>query len=322
MGEAIDEMKKHVLISSREDMAYRVSFDAPGRELAQRVLELAGQRRGRRRCAAPGPRGRGDQALPGRRAQARRRRPEDQGERARRVPGRAPGLRARGGGHGGVGRRRDPRARAHTRRAGVVLGRGRATGAAGGADRGGAGRRRRARRCHRAGRRDPPLVAARERARAELQPAQRALTEKQAMFTNEHPDVKAAHPPRRGRRGGVPSRRGSGRGRPRRARGRAAPRRAGAGEEGQDTARTAALQARAGGRPLADRRRSRAARCVVETQCRPRVQLAGRHRHRVDAPESRRRRGARASGAAARASSSRPSSWRRWPAAGRAGAWS
>jgi hypothetical protein len=37
-----------------------------------------------------------------------------------------------------------------------------------------------------------PAVAARERARAELQQAQRSLTEKQAMYTNEHPDVKAA----------------------------------------------------------------------------------------------------------------------------------
>jgi hypothetical protein len=37
-----------------------------------------------------------------------------------------------------------------------------------------------------------PAVAARDRARGELQQAQRALTEKQAMYTNEHPDVKAA----------------------------------------------------------------------------------------------------------------------------------
>jgi hypothetical protein len=39
---------------------------------------------------------------------------------------------------------------------------------------------------------DANLLAARARAQAELQAAQRDLTDKQARFTNEHPDVKAA----------------------------------------------------------------------------------------------------------------------------------
>ena len=163
----------------------------------------------------------------------------------------------------------NPRAGAHTRRAGVVLGRGRAAGAASGADRGGAGSGRRARRRHRAGRRSGRWIAARERARAELQPAQRALTEKQAMYTNEHPDVKAAirhvamaeaafhraeaavEADRAGQRQGAP----------------ATP---AAADEGQDTARTAALSTRwppsARRSPVGQepRGRGRGSRCTTE----------------------------------------------------------
>jgi hypothetical protein len=38
-GAAIDEMQKHIIVSAREEYAYRVSYDANQRELAQKVLE-------------------------------------------------------------------------------------------------------------------------------------------------------------------------------------------------------------------------------------------------------------------------------------------
>ena len=241
MGEAIDEMKKHVLISSREDMAYRVSFDAAGRELAQRGLELLvngvveedAQRRiheaEETKHFLDAERKHADEdlkikesALAGFLAAHPVYAHEAVGTAASAggaIRGRSRARRA--------GDRPRPRSRSWSCRP-----------------------RRSRRRWPRpactspqgTGPVDaPPLVAARERARAELQPAQRALTEKQAMYTNEHPDVKAAirhvavaeaalH---RAEAAVEADRAGPSRRRRRRRR---------RGEEGQDTARTAALK--------------------------------------------------------------------------------
>ena len=191
MGEAIDEMKKHVLINSREDMAYRVSFDAAGRELAQRGLELLvngvveedAQRRVREADETK-------HFLDAERKHA----DEDLKTKESALAGflaahpvyahEAVGAAAAAG---GAIRGREPVPGAPASSSAEVAqlelqaaqieealaAAGVHVAATGPVD-------------------APPLVAARERARAELQTAQRALTEKQAMYTNEHPDVKAA----------------------------------------------------------------------------------------------------------------------------------
>ncbi len=238
MGEAIDEMKKHVLVSSREDMAYRVSFDAPGRELAQRGLELLvngvveedSQRRIRE----------ADETKHFLEAE-RKHADDDLKIKESALAGflaahpvyahEAVGTAASAG--GSIRGRTEPGSSASTGEvaqlelqaaqieealaaAGV-----RVTQGTGPVD-------------------APPLVAARDRARAELQQAQRALTEKQAMYTNEHPDVKAAIRHVAVAEGAL--RRAEAAMEADRA-GQAAPPTAATGEDdGQDTARTAALK--------------------------------------------------------------------------------
>ena len=240
MGEAIDEMKKHVLISSREDMAYRVSFDAAGRELAQRGLELLVN-------------GVVDEDAQRRIHEAdetkrfldveRKHADDDLKTKESAIAGflaahpvyahEAVGTAASAG---GAIRGREPGPAGSSSSSEVaqlelqaaqieeaLAAAGVHVAASGPVD-------------------APPLVAARERARSELQQAQRALTEKQAMYTNEHPDVKAAirhvavaeaafhrseaavEADRAGQRQEAPTPPGGGT------------------EDGQDTARTAALK--------------------------------------------------------------------------------
>ncbi len=240
MGEAIDEMKRHVLITSREDMAYRVSFDAAGRELAQRGLELLvngvvdddAQRRIHE----------ADETKHFLDAE-RRHADDDLKIKESALAGflaahpvyahEAVGSAASAG--GAIRGRTEPNTSGSSAEvaqlelqaaqieealaaAGVHV-----TAGTGPVD-------------------SSPAVAARERARAELQQAQRALTEKQAMYTNEHPDVKAAirhvavseaafH---RAEAGVEADRAGQQAATP--------PSPGGGGDEGQDTARTAALK--------------------------------------------------------------------------------
>ena len=240
MGEAIDELKKHVLISSREDMAYRVSFDAPGRELAQRGLELLvngvveedAQRRIHEaeetkkfldveRKHADEDLEIKESALAGFLAAHPVYAHEAVGTAASAggaIRGREPIPGAPASSSAEVAQLELQAAQIEEALAAAGV----HVAATGPVD-------------------APPLIAARERARSELQLAQRALTEKQAMYTNEHPDVKAAirhvavaeaafhraeaavEADRAGQKQGAPP----------------SP---AAGEEGQDTARTAALK--------------------------------------------------------------------------------
>ncbi len=191
MGEAIDELKKHVTVSSREDLAYRVSFDAAGRELAQRGLELlvngVVEEDSQRRIHEA------DETKHFLDAE-RKHADDDLKTKESSLAGflaahpvyahEAVGTQASAG--GAIRGRSEPSTAAGSSsevaqlelqaaqieealaQAGVHVAAG--TGPVDAS----------------------PLVAARERARTELQTAQRALTEKQAMYTNEHPDVKAA----------------------------------------------------------------------------------------------------------------------------------
>jgi uncharacterized protein involved in exopolysaccharide biosynthesis len=190
-GAAIDEMRKHLAISGREEFAYRISYDANGRELAQRVLETLvkgvidedAQRRVREAEETK-------RFLDVERLHA----DEDLKVRETALSGflaKHPSLAAETGGSG-----------AST--GGIIRAAERATPAASGEV---ATLELQAAQLEEslaaAGVRvppspgnpnpgDPALVGARVRALTELQTAQRDLTEKQAHFTNEHPDVKAA----------------------------------------------------------------------------------------------------------------------------------
>jgi hypothetical protein len=195
MGEAIDEMKKHVLVSSREDLAYRVSFDASGRELAQRGLELllngVVEEDSQRRIHEA------DETkhfLEAERKQA----DSDLRTKESALSGflavhpifahEAGGLAATTG--GAIRARTDPERSAASSASSSEVAQLELQAAQIEEALAAAGVRVTTPGTAPAG--DPPLVAARDRARTELQLAQRNLTEKQAMYTNEHPDVKAA----------------------------------------------------------------------------------------------------------------------------------
>ncbi|HET6146729.1 MAG TPA: hypothetical protein VFH68_04305 [Polyangia bacterium] len=190
-GAAIDEMRKHLNISGREEYAYRVSYDANGRELAQRVLETLikgvidedGQRRVReaedtkrfldveRKHADEELKAR-ETALAGFLAKHPSLATETGGGSA--ATGgliRAAG-RASPSGSGEIATLELQAAQLEESLAAAGI---RVPPAPGNPNPG-----------------DPALVGARVRALAEVQTAQRDLIEKQAHFTNEHPDVKAA----------------------------------------------------------------------------------------------------------------------------------
>ena len=214
MGEAIDEMKKHVLISSREDMAYRVSFDAAGRELAQRGLELLVN-------------GVVDEDAQRRIHEAdetkrfldveRKHADDDLKTKESALAGflaAHPRLRARGGGDGGVGRRRDPRAPSRARRtssssevAQLELQAAQieeALAAAGVHVAAGSGPV------------DAPPAGRRARAGARRAAAGAARADREAGDVHQRaPRREGGYPARRRRRGGAPSRRGGGGSRPR-----------------------------------------------------------------------------------------------------------
>lgn len=190
-GAAIDEMRKHLNTSGREEYAYRVSYDANGRELAQRVLETLikgvidedAQRRVREAEETK-------RFLDAERKHA----DEDLKVRETALAGfltKHPALAAETGGGGAA-------------TGGLIRAAGRASPESSGEV---ATLELQAAQLEEslaaAGIRvpptpgnpnpgDPALVGARVRALTELQTAQRDLTEKQAHFTNEHPDVKAA----------------------------------------------------------------------------------------------------------------------------------
>jgi len=190
-GAAIDEMRKHLSISGREEFAYRVSYDANGRELAQRVLETLvkgvidedAQRRVRDAEETK-------RFLDVERLHA----DEDLKVRETALAGflaKHPSLAAETGGNGAstggiirAAERASPIASGEVATLEVQAAQLEESLAAAGVrvppspgnpNPG-----------------DPALVGARVRALTELQTAQRDLTEKQAHFTNEHPDVKAA----------------------------------------------------------------------------------------------------------------------------------
>jgi succinoglycan biosynthesis transport protein ExoP len=193
MAEAIDEMSKHVTLSGREGYTFRVSFDGTGRELAQRVLEQLvkgvidddAQRRVREVEETKG-------FLDAERKHA----DDDLKTKESALAGfltKHPQLAAEVGGNGatmgGVIRAADrdripPAAsgdvaalelQAAQLEEALVAAGSRPPVAPGLVAPG-----------------DPGLIAARDRAQVELQAAQKDLTEKQAHYTNEHPDVKAA----------------------------------------------------------------------------------------------------------------------------------
>ncbi len=241
MGEAIDEMKKHVLVSSREDLAYRVSFDAAGRELAQRGLELLvngvveedSQRRiheadetkhfleAERKHADDDLKIK-ESALSGFLSAHPVYAHEAVGTAAS-AGGAIRGRTEPGGTSASSGEVAQLELQAAQIEEALAAAGVRVTQGTGPVD-------------------APPLVAARDRARSELQQAQRSLTEKQAMYTNEHPDVKAAirhvavaeSALRRAESALESDRAGQQTGTP--------PTPAAAGDDGQDTARTAALK--------------------------------------------------------------------------------
>jgi uncharacterized protein involved in exopolysaccharide biosynthesis len=190
-GAAIDEMRKHLNTSGREEYAYRVTYDANGRELAQRVLETLikgvidedAQRRVR-------------EAEETKRFLDVERKHADDDLKLRETAlagflAKHPALAAEtGGGAAATGGLIRAAGRASPEGSGEVAtlelqaaqleeslaAAGiRVPPAPGNPNPG-----------------DPALVGARVRALTELQTAQRDLTEKQAHFTNEHPDVKAA----------------------------------------------------------------------------------------------------------------------------------
>ena len=190
-GAAIDEMRKHLNTGSREEYAYRISYDANGRELAQRVLETLikgvidedAQRRVR-------------EAEETKRFLDAERKHADEELKVRETAlagflAKHPALAAETGGGGAA-------------TGGLIRAAGRASPESSGEV---ATLELQAAQLEEslaaAGIRvpptpgnpnpgDPALVGARVRALTELQGAQRDLTEKQAHFTNEHPDVKAA----------------------------------------------------------------------------------------------------------------------------------
>ena len=190
-GAAIDEMRKHLNTTGREEYAYRVSYDANGRELAQRVLETLvkgvidedAQRRVR-------------EAEETKRFLDAERMHADEDLKARETAlasfiAKHPSLATEAGGGGAAtgGLIRAAERGATPATSGEVAAlelqaaqleeslaaAGVKVVTPGNPNPG-----------------DPALVSARTRAQTELQTAQRDLTEKQAHFTNEHPDVKAA----------------------------------------------------------------------------------------------------------------------------------
>lgn len=191
-GAAVDEMRKHLVLNGREEYAYRVWYDANGRELAQRVLETLikgvidedAQRRIR-------------EAEETKRFLDVERRHSDEDLKVRETAlagflTKHPQLAAEVGGSGasagGMIRAADrdrvvPAASGEIASLELQAAQLEESLAAagvrvlipGGPNLG-----------------DPALIGARTRAQTELQAAQRDLTEKQAHFTNEHPDVKAA----------------------------------------------------------------------------------------------------------------------------------
>ena len=189
MAEAIDEISKHITITGREGYTYRVAFDGTGRDLAQRVLDSLvkgvidddAQRRIRE-----------VEETKNFLDVERRHADEDLKAKESALAGfltRHPQLAAEVGGSGatmgGVIRAaRTPapsgdvaalELQAAQLEEALVAAGARPTVVPGTVSPG-----------------DPALIAARDRAQAELQAAQKDLTEKQSHFTNEHPDVKAA----------------------------------------------------------------------------------------------------------------------------------
>jgi hypothetical protein len=195
VGDAIDEMNKHIIIGGREgNTTYRVSYDAPGRELAQRVLDwlLKGvvEEDGQRRIRETEETRR---FLDAERAHVDEDLKNKEGALSAFLT-KHPQLAAEAGGAAAMG--------------GLIRAADRAPAAGGGGEI--AALELQAAQLEEAlvtaGTRpapgisvlpngapgDPALTVARERAHVELQEAQRDLTEKQSHFTNEHPDVKAA----------------------------------------------------------------------------------------------------------------------------------
>jgi hypothetical protein len=192
IGDAIDEMRKHIAINGREGFTYRVSFDGSGRELTQRVLDWLlkdvvdedAQRRVKdaedTKSFLDAERKHADEDLKakeGALASFLAKHPQLAGE--------AGGSAAMAGGLIRAADRANV-APASGEIAGLELQAAQMEEA-----------------LVAAGVRPPPsadgvvsvdpvLSAARSRAHTELQTAQRELTEKQALFTNQHPDVKAA----------------------------------------------------------------------------------------------------------------------------------
>src|SRR6266700_2734356 len=191
IGAAIDEMRKHLDVGVRDESAYRISYDANGRELAQRVLETVikevidedTQRRNREA-------GETKRFLDVERKHA----DEDLKSRDQELavfishhPGmanEAAGNAATAGGMiraetrdkpgadlGDIARLELQAAQFEEQLAAAGI---RVPSVVGGVTG------------------DPTLLAGRSRAQVELQAAQRDLQEKQAHFTNEHPDVKSA----------------------------------------------------------------------------------------------------------------------------------
>jgi hypothetical protein len=192
MGEAVEEMRKHLAIPSRDGFTYRITYDADGRESAQHVLDwmlkglIADDAQKRMRESEDTKR-----FLDAERAHA------DEELKKREAALAAflaqhPQLAAETGGNGAATggliraaeRERTPAGAggdvaalelqaAQIEEALAEAGARPAPSAPG------------------LPATDPTLTAARSRAHAELQAMQRELADKQAHFTNEHPDVKA-----------------------------------------------------------------------------------------------------------------------------------
>jgi uncharacterized protein involved in exopolysaccharide biosynthesis len=184
--EAVEEMRKHIAMSGRESFTYRASYDGETRELAQKVLDtlskgVVDEDTTRRQREAEETR----KFLDTERAHA------DDDVRAKELAlaqfiNEHPRLAPEAGGNAGVGavQRAEDRDRPTDSGSGIaalemqqaqleqqLADAGQGTGDVAG---------------------DPVLVAARSRAHQDLQSANLNLAEKQAQFTNEHPDVKAA----------------------------------------------------------------------------------------------------------------------------------
>lgn len=188
--EAIDEMRKHVTVTPREGLTFRVAYDADSRDLAQHVLERLiksvldddGQRRireaGETKTFLDTERKHADEDLKAKEAALGAflaQHPQLAAETGVNAAAAGGLLRAadrdRAGGGGDVGGLEMQAAQIEE----ALAAAGQKPSAAPGEPL-----------------IDPNLAAARVRAAAEQQAAQRDLADKEARFTNEHPDVKAA----------------------------------------------------------------------------------------------------------------------------------